>query len=48
MATFEIVEDEELKLIKATIKNETIRAEAGALHYMIGERNGASGRIFQW
>ena len=36
MATFEIVEQEKLKMIKATINNETVRAEAGALHYMQG------------
>lgn len=36
MATFEIVEQEKVKMIKATINNETIRAEAGALHYMQG------------
>lgn len=36
MATFEIVEKQGLKMVKATINNETIRAEAGALHYMRG------------
>lgn len=36
MATFDIVQREHLKMIKATITNETIRAEAGALHYMRG------------
>ena len=36
MATFEIVEKQGLKMVKATIDNETIRAEAGALHYMRG------------
>jgi len=36
MATYEIVEQQGLKMIKATIDNETIRAEAGALHYMRG------------
>lgn len=36
MATFEIVEQQGLKMVKATIDNETIRAEAGALHYMRG------------
>jgi uncharacterized protein (AIM24 family) len=36
MATYEIVEKQGLKMIKATISNETIRAEAGALHYMRG------------
>lgn len=37
MAHFEIVEQEKLKMIKATIDNETITAEAGALHYMQGK-----------
>lgn len=37
MATFEIIEQEKLKMIKATISDETIRAEAGALHYMQGQ-----------
>ncbi len=36
MATFEIIEQQGLKMIKASINNETIRAEAGALHYMQG------------
>ncbi|MGF1573475.1 MAG: AIM24 family protein [Sumerlaeia bacterium] len=36
MATFEIIEKQGLKMIKATIANETIRAEAGAMHYMRG------------
>jgi len=36
MANFEIVEKQGLKMIKATIEKETIRAEAGALHYMRG------------
>lgn len=36
MAVFEVVEQQALKMIKATIQNETIMAEAGALHYMIG------------
>lgn len=36
MASFEVVEKQGLKMIRATIQNETIRAEAGALHYMIG------------
>jgi uncharacterized protein (AIM24 family) len=36
MAVFEVVEQQGLKLIKATIRNEQIRAEAGALHYMQG------------
>lgn len=37
MATYEIIEQQGLKMIKATLNNETIRAEAGALHYMIGK-----------
>ena len=37
MATFQIIEKEGLKMVKATIQNETIRAEAGALHYMLGD-----------
>lgn len=36
MANFEVIEQEKLKMIKATINNETITAEAGALHYMRG------------
>ena len=36
MPSFEIVEKQSLKMIKATIANETVRAEAGALHYMRG------------
>jgi uncharacterized protein (AIM24 family) len=36
MAQFEIIEYESQKFIKATINNETIRAEAGALHYYHG------------
>lgn len=37
MATFEVIEKEGLKMVKATIQNETIRAEAWALHYMLGD-----------
>lgn len=36
MATFKVVEQQGLKMIRATIESETIRAEAGALHYMRG------------
>jgi uncharacterized protein (AIM24 family) len=36
MSTFEIIAQQGLKMIKATINNETIRAESGALHYMQG------------
>ncbi len=37
MATFEVIERQGLRMVKATINNETIRAEAGALHYMQGD-----------
>ena len=37
MATFKVVEQQGLKMIMATIEKETIRAEAGALHYMRGD-----------
>ena len=37
MATFEIIEKQSLKMIKATLDNEVIRAESGAMHYMRGE-----------
>jgi len=37
MAVFEVVEKQGLKMIKATLENETVKAEAGALHYMIGD-----------
>ena len=37
MATFAVIEKQGLKMIKATINGETIRAEAGALHYMLGD-----------
>jgi uncharacterized protein (AIM24 family) len=36
MATFEVIERQGLKMVKATLRNETIRAESGALHYMRG------------
>lgn len=36
MADFEIIEKQGLKMIKATIRNETIRSESGAMHYMKG------------
>ena len=36
MATFEVITREALKMIRATINNEQIRAESGALHYMRG------------
>ncbi|MCP5519508.1 MAG: AIM24 family protein [Verrucomicrobiales bacterium] len=37
MAQFEIIEQEGVRLIKATLQNETIRTEAGALYYMRGD-----------
>lgn len=37
MAVFDVVEQQGLKMIKAEINNETIRAESGALHYMQGQ-----------
>lgn len=36
MAEFEIIEQQALRMVKAKIENEQIRAEAGALHYMLG------------
>ncbi len=37
MANFEVIEQEGVRLIKATLQNETIRTEAGALYYMKGD-----------
>ncbi len=37
MALFEVIEKQGLKMIKASVDNDTVRAEAGALHYMIGD-----------
>jgi len=37
MAKFEIIEEEGLRFIKVLINNETIRAEAGALFYFLGD-----------
>lgn len=37
MAKFEIIEEEGLRLIKVLMNNETIRAEAGALFYFLGD-----------
>lgn len=37
MPNFEVIEKQGLKMIKATINNESVKAEAGALHYMLGE-----------
>lgn len=36
MAHFEVVEQEGVRLVKATLHNETVRSEAGALYYMRG------------
>ncbi|MCJ8331046.1 MAG: AIM24 family protein [Lentisphaeria bacterium] len=37
MAHFEVVETQGMKMIKAVINGETVRAESGALHYMQGD-----------
>jgi len=37
MPQYEIVDTEELRMVKVTLDGDTVRAEAGALHYMIGE-----------
>lgn len=36
MAKFEVIENEGVRLVKATLENEMIRTEAGALYYMQG------------
>ena len=36
MATFEVVEQQGMKMIRAIVNNEVVRAESGALHYMRG------------
>ncbi len=36
MATFEVVSRQALKMVKATLQNEAIRVESGAMHYMRG------------
>jgi uncharacterized protein (TIGR00266 family) len=36
MADFDIIEKQGMKMIRAVLKGESIRAEAGALHYMQG------------
>jgi uncharacterized protein (AIM24 family) len=36
MAKFEIIENEGVRMVKATLENEMIRTEAGALYYMQG------------
>jgi uncharacterized protein (TIGR00266 family) len=37
MASFEIIGRQGMKMVKATLDNETIRAESGAMHYMRGQ-----------
>jgi uncharacterized protein (TIGR00266 family) len=37
MSQFEVVEQQGMKMIKALIQNESVRAESGALHYMRGQ-----------
>lgn len=37
MAHFEIIEQEGVRLVKATLANETVRTESGALYYMKGD-----------
>lgn len=37
MAHFEVVAQEGLKMVRCVIQNETVRAESGALHYMLGQ-----------
>ncbi len=37
MAHFEVIEREGLNLVKATLKNETVRTESGAMYYMRGD-----------
>jgi uncharacterized protein (AIM24 family) len=36
MADYEIIDSEELRMVKVTLNGDTVRAESGALHYMIG------------
>lgn len=36
MPQYEIVDTEELRMVKVTLDGDTVRAESGALHYMIG------------
>lgn len=36
MPQFEVVEFEKMKLLRATLQGETVRSEAGAMHYMLG------------
>ena len=36
MPQYEIIDTEELRMVKVTLDGDTVRAESGALHYMIG------------
>ena len=36
MPQYEIINTEELRMVKVTLDGDTVRAESGALHYMIG------------
>ena len=36
MPQYEIIDTEELRMVKVTLDDDTVRAESGALHYMIG------------
>ena len=36
MPTYEIIDEQELRMVKVTLNGDTVRAESGALHYMIG------------
>ncbi len=37
MAKFEVIDREGMRLVKITMQNETVRAEAGAMYYMRGQ-----------
>ena len=37
MPQYEIVDEQELRMVKVTLDGDTVRAESGALHYMIGD-----------
>ena len=36
MPQYEIIDSEELRMVKVTLNGDTVRGESGALHYMIG------------
>ena len=36
MPMYEVVDEQELRMVKVTLNGDTVRAESGALHYMIG------------